>query len=112
MANRIQGLPPQLISACAVLASGLMAIVIIAKVPLTSLTCITVATPLIFLCGVWNSYRALSGALGAMKLGELKTGDGRTISLQERVSILAIFGLFGIAISLFMGLVLGHMSAH
>lgn len=108
MPNRVHGLPPQVITACAILASGLIAIAVITKVPLSPLTFIFVATPLMWLFGVWTSYRAMSRTLNAMKVGELKAGS---LSLQEWVGIAAIFGLFGISVSLMMGLILGRMSA-
>jgi hypothetical protein len=103
----------RLILSCALLAACLMVTVLVVKVPHTFMACILIPSPFLFLFGIWGGYRGLAQGLDAARGDELRTGEGPTSSsLHERAFILAMFGIFGIAISLIMGVTLGHLSAH
>ncbi len=112
MASPLRGVSTNAVTALAVLASCMMAALLL-KAPHTFMSYLAISTPLVFVFALWNSYRALSGTLETMNVGRLKTGERLGyISLHERASIVAIFGLAGITIALSMGFVLGRMSAY
>jgi hypothetical protein len=111
MANGVHGLSQRLVTCCAVLATCLMSVLLV-KAPHTVLAYLAMTTPLLFLFGIWKSYHDMAATLDAANIGELKTGHGSSSSsLNDRATIMAIFGLFGIGIALEMGFLLGHMSA-
>jgi len=112
MANPLRGVSTNAVTAVAVLASCMMAVILL-KAPHTFMTYLAISTPLVFLFGVWGAYRVLSSTLDTMNVGGLKTGESTaSVSLHDRASIVAIFGLAGIALALSTGFLLGRMSAH
>jgi hypothetical protein len=110
MAKHVRELSSQVVTCLAILVSCLMATILI-KAPHSFLTYLFIATPFLFLFGVWNSYRSLAGAMDSMKVGQLKVGDGPAASsLLEWSGVMAAFGLCGTGVALAMGFLLGHMS--
>jgi hypothetical protein len=110
MAKRILGASQGLVTCCALLATFGMATLLV-KAPHTSLAYIAMTTPFLFLFVIWKSHHDMAATIDAAKIGEMKTGRGlSSSSLNDRASILAIFGLLGIGIALATGFQLGHMS--
>jgi hypothetical protein len=110
MTNGVHGLSQRLVTCCAALATCGMAALLV-KTPHAFLTYIAMATPFLFLFGVWKSHYDMAATLDATNTGELKTGRGsNSISLNDRATIMATFGVFGIGIALLMGFLLGNMS--
>jgi hypothetical protein len=112
MPNSLSNQLPQVVTFVAILTSCGMASLLL-KTPHGSYTYLVILTPFIFLFGFWACYLNLSKALQVLRLGQLKTGDAAaSVSVEESAGIVAIFGLVGIAIALFMGFILGRMPSH
>ncbi len=62
MAHPVRELSPKVITYVAILASCMMVAKLI-RTPHTIMTYLTILMPLPFLFAIWNSHRALSGAL-------------------------------------------------